>query len=88
MNNLIIIAITTGVVYFFIKFIQMRFVNRETDSIKGIFKDSIFVMVSTALAVFIISQIGNSITSGNILSDSVGATEGGSVPAFTGNPEF
>ena len=68
MNNLIIIAITTGVVYFFIKFIQMRFVNRETDSIKGIFKDSIFVMVSTALAVFIISQIGNSITSGNILS--------------------
>lgn len=84
MDNLIVLAIAASIVYFFARFIEMRFINKESEPLKGLFKDSVFVMIATGLGGFIVSQIGDTITSGNVLS---GGGES-STPAFTGNPEF
>jgi|TARA_Y100000992_G_scaffold269932_1_gene209960 hypothetical protein len=85
MNNLIVITIASSIVFFFVKFIQMRFIDRETESIKVILKETIFVMISTMLGGFVASQVGYSITSGKILSTGDTSTP---VKAFVGTPDF
>lgn len=50
------ISIVTTVVYFLIKFIEMRFVKKEHPSIKLILRDSILVGISSGLGMFIYDQ--------------------------------
>jgi len=84
MNNLIVLAISASIVYFFTRFIEMRFIKGESEPLKGLFKDSMFVFISTALGGFIATQI-----SGNLLSGKVSNTiNSENTPAFTGNPDF
>ena len=85
MDNLIVLSVSIGIVYFFARFIEMRFIKHETAPLKNLFKDSAFVLISAALGGFIVNQIG-----GNILnSDMTNAISGGdSTPAFTGKPDF
>ena len=43
MDNLVVLSISAAVVYFFVKFIEMRFIKRESEPLKGLIKDSAFL---------------------------------------------
>lgn len=58
MDNLVVLAVSAAVVYFFVKFIEMRFIKRESEPLKGLIKDSAFVAMATGLGGFIVGQIG------------------------------
>lgn len=80
MDNLVVLAISAAVVYFFVKFIEMRFIKHESEPLKGLIKDSTFVAAATGLGGFIVSQMGsltNETQSG-----------GGSPNVFTDDPGF
>ena len=57
MDNLVVLAVSAAVVYFFVKFIEMRFIKRESEPLKGLIKDSAFVAIATGLG-FIVGQMG------------------------------
>tara|TARA_Y100000591_G_scaffold310144_1_gene312137 strand:- start:99 stop:341 length:243 start_codon:yes stop_codon:yes gene_type:complete len=80
MDNLVVLAVSAAVVYFFVKFIEMRFIKRESEPLKGIIKDSAFVAMATGLGGFIVGQMGsltNETQSG-----------GGAPNVFTDDPGF
>ena len=80
MNNLVVLAISAAVVYFFVKFIEMRFIKGESEPLKGLIKDSAFVAVATGLGSFIVEQIGS------LTNES--QSGGGSPNVFTDDPGF
>ena len=79
MDNLVVLSISAAVVYFFVKFIEMRFIKRESEPLKGLIKDSTFVAMATGLGGFIVSQMGS------LTSD---APVGASPNVFTDDPGF
>ena len=79
MDNLAILSISAAVVYFFVKFIEMRFIKRESEPLKGLIKDSVFVAGATGLGGFIVSQMG---------SLTVDTQVGESPNVFTDDPGF
>ncbi len=80
MDNLVVLSISAAVVYFFVKFIEMRFIKRESEPLKGLIKDSAFVAMATGLGGFIVGQMG---------SLTVETQSGGGSPnVFTDDPGF
>jgi uncharacterized membrane protein len=56
-NNLFIVGVITGVIYFIIKFLEMRFIETESQKpMKVLIRDTIVVCVSSIIGVYIISQ--------------------------------
>ena len=87
MENIIVLSFTISIVYFFTKFIEMRFIKQEAEPLKNLFRDSGFVFISSLLGTFIISQINSGLIGGG--PDSVTASSPPIItPAFTGEPEF
>ena len=80
MDNLVVLAVSVAVVYFFVKFIEMRFIKGESEPLKGLIKDSAFVAVATGLGSFIVEQMGS------LTSES--QSGGGSPNVFTDDPGF
>lgn len=82
-TKLAIIGSAVAVVYFLLKFIEMRFVDADNQKpVKVLVRDSIVVCVSSILAVFILNQFENT-TMGS------GGSGGGSTPAvFVDTPGF
>ncbi len=80
MDNLVVLAVSAAVVYFFVKFIEMRFIKGESEPLKGLIKDSAFVAVATGLGSFIVEQMGS------LTSES--QSGGGSPNVFTDDPGF
>lgn len=85
-TKLAIIGVVVAVVYFLLKFIEMRFVDSDNQkSVKVLVRDSIVVCISAVLAVFILNQFEN-ISSGG---GSGGGGGGSSTPAvFVDTPGF
>tara|TARA_B100000925_G_scaffold256407_1_gene210233 strand:- start:124 stop:363 length:240 start_codon:yes stop_codon:yes gene_type:complete len=79
MDNLVVLSISAAVVYFFVKFIEMRFIKRESEPLKGLIKDSVFVAGATGLGGFIVSQMGSLTADTQV---------GGSPNVFTDDPGF
>ena len=80
MDNLVVLAVSAAVVYFFVKFIEMRFIKGESEPLKGLIKDSAFVAVATGLGSFIVEQMGS------LTSES--QSGGGHPNVFTDDPGF
>ncbi len=80
MDNLVVLAVSAAVVYFFVKFIEMRFIKRESEPLKGLIKDSVFVAMATGLGGFIVTQMGT------LTSET--KSGGGSPNVFTDDPGF
>jgi hypothetical protein len=75
-TKLAIIGAAVGIVYFLLKFIEMRFVEHDNKKpVKVLVRDSIVVCISSILAVFILNQFEN-----------IGSTSGGSVGGGAGAP--
>ena len=81
MENIFLIAGFIAVVFFLIKFIEMRFIEKEAKPLKILFRDTIIVYLSSIIGVLLINQIKPILQNGGI--------GGTSTPAvFTDNPAF
>lgn len=86
-TKLAVIGVVVAVVYFLLKFIEMRFVEPDNQKpVKVLVRDSIVVCISAVLAVFILNQFEN-ISGGAGAGAGIGG--GSSTPAvFVDTPGF
>ena len=78
MDNIYVIAIVISMLYFFAKFIEMRFIIKESKPIKNIVRDSLLVCFSTIIGLFISHQL-------TPIKEVLSTT---TTHAFTGSPDF
>jgi hypothetical protein len=81
MDNIYIISGIIAFVFFLGKFIEMRFVERESKPLKTIVKDTLLVYVCTIIAFMILEQLKP------IIQESAGGAPITQI-AFTDNPTF
>tara|TARA_B110001450_G_C17623991_1_gene482392 strand:+ start:89 stop:316 length:228 start_codon:yes stop_codon:yes gene_type:complete len=75
MNNTIIIAIFVSLLYFLLKMLEARFIQKEEKQLKDLIKDTVIVAISSVVAVYSVEQFYTpSIERGT--------------DAFIGKPEF
>jgi hypothetical protein len=82
-TKLAIIGAAVAVIYFLLKFVEMRFVDVDNQKpVKVLVRDSIVVCISSILAVFILNQFEN-------ISSGTGSSSGSTTPAvFVDTPGF
>lgn len=90
MENMLIVAIITTVLFFAIKFVEMRFINKkkELTPLKFLVRDLVIVFMSSLIAGFVffsgnkqISEFFNTITDTKVISE-------GAAQVFTDAPGF
>jgi hypothetical protein len=88
-TKIVIVGIVVSVVYFLLKFMEMRFVDPENQKpVKVLVRDSIMVCISAVLGVFVLNQFENIGSIGGI-GGSGGSGSGGGAPAvFVDTPGF
>jgi hypothetical protein len=79
MDNIFIIAAIISVIFVIAKFVEMRFIDKESKPLKFLIRDALLVYVSVVLGHFIIGQLKPMIQEGGAIS---------APQVFTGNPEF
>ena len=87
-TKIVIVGIVVSVVYFLLKFMEMRFVDPENQKpVKVLVRDSIMVCISAVLGVFVLNQFENI---GSIGGGGGGGSGGsGGAPAvFVDTPGF
>ena len=78
MQNIFVIAAVISVIYFIVKFIEMRVVDKESKPLKLLIRDSLLVYFSVIVGNFIIEQLHPVIQDGGAANPAV----------FTDNPNF
>jgi hypothetical protein len=91
-TKVIVIGVVVAVVYFLLKFIEMRFVDPENQKpIKILVRDAIMVCISAVLGVFVLNQfenLGGGVGGGGGLGRG-GGSAGSTTPAvFVDTPGF
>jgi hypothetical protein len=77
MENIFVIASVIAVTYIIAKFIEMRFIEKESKPLKILIRDALVVYISVLFGDFIIRQV-------NPVINSVSKA----TPVFTDNPGF
>jgi hypothetical protein len=80
MDNIFIFAAIISIVFFITKFIEMRFIDKESKPLKLLIRDALLVYFSVVAGHFIIGQI-NPLLRGGSNSSLI-------TPVFTDNPGF
>ena len=80
MENIFVISAIISVVYIIAKFIEMRYIEKESKPLKFLIRDALVVYFSVICGYFILEQVKPIIQNGG---DVIGVT-----PVFTDNPEF
>jgi|TARA_B110000093_G_C12968801_1_gene411167 hypothetical protein len=80
MNHFAIASIVS-VVFLIVKFIEMRFVDKESKPLKLLIRDSLLVYFSVISGLFIMDQLGTMI-------EDIGDTPTKNAIVFTDNPGF
>ena len=80
MDNIFVVAAVISVIFLISKFIEMRFIEKETKPLKFLLRDSLLVYFSVVFGDFIVGQINPMIQGGSIASTVT--------PVFTDNPGF
>ena len=80
MENIFVIAGIISIIFVIIKFIEMRFVEKEAKPLKLLIRDALLVYFSVISGYFILEQLKPIIQNGGENSTIT--------PVFTGNPEF
>jgi len=83
MNNIFVFATIISIVFFISKFIEMRFVEKESKPLKLLIKDALLVYFSVIIGYFIIDQLKPIIN----VSGSINNVNSNPL-IFTGEPEF
>ena len=80
MNSNITNAAVVSIVFLVVKFIEMRFIEKESRPLKYLFKDALLVFFSAVVGFFLLEKVRPVVES---------AVAGSSNPSvFTDNPEF
>jgi hypothetical protein len=79
-SNIYVIAGIISVIFFIIKFIEMRFVDKESKPLKYLFRDTLLVYFSVLAGSFIVDQL-KPVMDDNVVKLSTPAV-------FTDNPGF
>ena len=80
MDKIFVIAAIISVIFLISKFIEMRFVEKETKPLKLLIRDALLVYFSVVFGDFVIGQINPMIKGGSNASTVT--------PVFTDNPGF
>ena len=56
MNHFILVSVVTSIIFFLIKFIKMRFVDKEVTPLKVIVKETAYVFISSLVGGYLIDQ--------------------------------
>ena len=80
MNNIFIIATAISIIFLILKFIEMRFIEKESKPLKLLIRDTIVVYFSVVCGHFLLNQLSPIIQNGG---ESATIT-----PVFTDNPGF
>jgi hypothetical protein len=80
MDNIFVIAAIVSVVFLIAKFIEMRFVEKESKPLKFLIRDALLVYFSVVSGYFIIGQINPMLKGGGLNKSQT--------PDFTDNPGF
>lgn len=76
MQNFFMISGIVSIMFFILKFIEMRFVTKENKTLKQVIVDTFVVFISTIIGSFIIDKID------------IKKAEFNAAPAFTDGPGF
>jgi len=77
MENIFFIAAIISITFFIAKFIEMRFIEKESKPLKILIKDALLVYFSVIISNFVINQINPLVNSVQNIT-----------PVFTDNPGF
>lgn len=77
MENIFIIATIISITFFIVKFIEMRFIKKESKPLKFLIRDALLVYFSVIISNFVINQINPVVNSVQKIT-----------PVFTDNPGF
>ena len=80
MDNIFFIAAIISIVFFIAKFIEMRFVEKESKPLKYLIRDSLLVYFSVVFGNFVMEQIKPMLQGGSVKTNVT--------PIFTDNPGF
>ena len=80
MNNIFIIAAIISVIFLIVKFMEMRFIEKENKPLKILIRDALLVYFSVVFGYFVIEQVNPMLKGGAIGPKST--------PVFTDNPGF
>lgn len=80
MDNIFVVAAVISVIFLISKFIEMRFIEKESKPLKLLIRDALLVYFSVVFGYFVIGQINPMLKGG-----SSGSTI---TPVFTDNPGF
>lgn len=81
MENIFILAGVIAFVFLIVKFIEMRFVEKEAKPLKLLMRDALFVYISVIFGYFLLEQLKPVIQHG-------GASVSSTPTVFTDNPGF
>jgi len=88
-TKMFVIGLVVAVVYFLLKFMEMRFVDTENQKpVKVLIRDCIMVCISTVIGLFVLNQFENIGSSSSSGSGSGGSGGGGAPAVFTATPGF
>ena len=79
MENIFLVAGIISVIFFIGKFLEMRYIDKETKPLKFLIRDTLLVYISVVSGIFIIEQLKPIINETDIPSSPL---------AFTDNPPF
>ena len=82
MKNIFIIALFISIIYLIFKFLEMRFIDKETKSLKLLIRDTLLVYISIIISNFFILQINP------LIYGEKAGVNNGITPVFTDNPDF
>lgn len=81
MASIFFISAVISITFLLVKFIEMRFIEKESKPLKDLIRDSFLVYFSVILANFIIEQLNPIMMNGGSGTSKV-------TPVFTDNPGF
>jgi hypothetical protein len=81
MNNVFLIAAIISIVFLIVKFIEMRYIEKDSKPVKLLMRDALLVYFSVVSGYFVLEQLKPVMHTGDKLI-------GGNTPVFTNNPEF
>ncbi len=81
MENIFIIAAIISIIFLIVKFIEMRYIEKDSKPLKLLIRDALLVYFSVVSGYFVLEQLKPVMQNGDKLN-------GGATPVFTNNPEF
>ena len=91
MNNIFLVAAIISVIFFIVKFVEMRFIEKENKPLKYLIRDSLLVYFSVLTGYFVIEQVQpmmEGAMNGGSSSGSGSGSGSTNVAVFTDNPGF